>query len=464
MKGSKSAHARSNPRTARDAQQQQQSTNREGSRSAFTSISTKPYREKKSEVTKNLEYLEEDNARLQDFMKRLNVLIEKIKHNGALIKLNIVTECDNLVKIIEKKKRAMVSQVDRQQYRKVRELEGQMTQCRRLFSTGHSVIVRTNRDLENLSMPTFMKKSDSLLMDINCAIKDQPHLRPVEDDKYDVELDLTEQKEALDKMALKGGDSGEEKNKTTGKSESRDTHRGRSSRSPRDSKGTTKRKPFIEKLMEDDKTQDKTDEQTLENTESGKDGEEKDVNGKGSGEEQAKEQEESDTINGTEEEKYEKGTLGSDCEKEETGKKEEEEQVDDERTKSAQDSKDGGNYDDEEFENSDEDVPEDIQGSSNTRSQSVLSSSKKDDEEEVQSSVHEDVGGASPIKKSKRPSRTSSSSLSSTGKERRISGSRSTVSGSKQSIRKATDEGDMTTETEGTNQIVEETNRNDEDI
>ncbi|XP_077870528.1 uncharacterized protein LOC102802083 [Saccoglossus kowalevskii] len=154
MRGSRSAHSR---------QQKREVQSRGGAHSAFHSISTQPLREKKAKVIKNLKYLEDENQRLTDFMKKLGVLVEKIKHKGALIKHDIASECDNLVKIIEKKKRSMMYQVDKQQSAKVRELEVQLTGCRRVFSSSHSVVVRTNRDLQHLSSQAFLNKGDILI-------------------------------------------------------------------------------------------------------------------------------------------------------------------------------------------------------------------------------------------------------------------------------------------------------------
>ncbi|XP_070542855.1 glutamic acid-rich protein-like [Ptychodera flava] len=174
------------------------------------------YVQKKGEIIKNLEELQRENDKLDDFVKKLNVIGEKTKVNASQLRNEIVKECDALVLIIERRKRVMLSKVDKAQQEKLRTLETQMRTCKQSQSKGHAVVVRTNRDLERMPQVTLITKADSINTSITDARESHPELTPKVDDKIRYKLDFQATKDQLEQLDLEEVEDDEEEGKEGG--------------------------------------------------------------------------------------------------------------------------------------------------------------------------------------------------------------------------------------------------------
>ncbi|XP_002732572.1 E3 ubiquitin-protein ligase Midline-1-like [Saccoglossus kowalevskii] len=169
------------------------------------------YHEKKSEIIKNLEDLERENRKLEDFMKRLNVIGEKTKVNASYVRNDINQECDALILIIERRRRVMLGKVDDAQARKLRTLQTQMRSCQQARSKGLAVVIRTNRALERMPQDTLITKADSINGSIDDAKESYPELNPEIDEKINYKVDFSSTKEQLEQLDLEEvEDEGEE--------------------------------------------------------------------------------------------------------------------------------------------------------------------------------------------------------------------------------------------------------------
>lgn len=171
------------------------------------------YYQKKSEIIKNLEELERENENLEDFMRKLNVLGEKVKVNASQLRNDVTRECDALILIIERRRRVMMSKVDAAQQEKLRKLQAQIRTCQRAKSKGHAVIIRTNRDLERLPQVTLLSKADSINGSINDARESHPEMTPEVNEKMRYAVDFSKAKDHLEELDLEDVEGDEDENK-----------------------------------------------------------------------------------------------------------------------------------------------------------------------------------------------------------------------------------------------------------
>ncbi|XP_077989017.1 uncharacterized protein LOC144443423 [Glandiceps talaboti] len=175
------------------------------------------YRKNRTEIIKNLEELERENLKVDEFMRKLNVIGEKTKGNAAQMKNTIIKECEALVLIIERRKKVMLAKVDKAQQDKLRAIQTQMRTCQKSISKGHAIIVRTNRDLERMPQITLNSKADSINGSINDAKESHPELTPCEDEKIRYKLDTASAKEQCEQLDLEEVEDDEEEGEGGGK-------------------------------------------------------------------------------------------------------------------------------------------------------------------------------------------------------------------------------------------------------